>query len=107
MIALSFASLEGRRVPNGCKQLDLSCLSETLTRAEMTILGLVDSGLSNPEIAERLRIGVGTVKWHLHRVFEKLCRCVTASRLSRKLASAEYSRCYTTTVDSALSKPNF
>ena len=36
-----------------------------LTKAET-------AGLSNQQIAARLAIGVGTVKCHLHRVYEKL-----------------------------------
>lgn len=34
--------------------------------------GLLDSGLSNQEIADRLRLTVGTVKWHLHNLLMKL-----------------------------------
>ena len=59
-------------MPNQSQSLKTSSLDEALTRAELTVLELVDVGLSNREIAERLKIGVGTVKWHLHRVFEKL-----------------------------------
>ena len=43
-----------------------------LTKAEAAVLTLVDAGLSNQQIAARLAIGVGTVKCHLHRVYEKL-----------------------------------
>ena len=43
-----------------------------LTRSEAAVLGLVDSGLSNREIAATLLISEGTVKCHLHRVYEKL-----------------------------------
>ena len=45
---------------------------DALTKAEAGVLDLVDSGLSNHEIAVRLSIGVGTVKCHLHRAYEKL-----------------------------------
>jgi len=45
---------------------------DPLTRTEAEVLGLVDSGLSNREIAATLSISVGTVKCHLHRVYEKL-----------------------------------
>jgi len=45
---------------------------ERLTEAEYRILKLLDLGFSNQEIAERLGITVGTTKWHLHHMFEKL-----------------------------------
>ena len=46
--------------------------SVPLTKAEAAVLTLVDAGLSNQQIAANLSIGVGTVKCHLHRVYEKL-----------------------------------
>jgi len=45
---------------------------DSLTRAETVVLGLVDEGLSNRQISATLSITVGTVKCHLHRVYEKL-----------------------------------
>jgi DNA-binding NarL/FixJ family response regulator len=45
---------------------------DSLTRAETVVLGLVDEGLSNHQIATTLSITIGTVKCHLHRAFEKL-----------------------------------
>jgi DNA-binding NarL/FixJ family response regulator len=45
---------------------------EELTEREREILGLVAQGLSNQEIAEQLVIGLGTVKNHVHNIFEKL-----------------------------------
>lgn len=47
----------------------------SLTKSEAGVLGLVDSGLSNREIAATLSIAVGTVKCHLHRAYEKLQVC--------------------------------
>jgi DNA-binding NarL/FixJ family response regulator len=44
----------------------------TLTAREMQIMELVSTGLSNRELAERLRISEGTVKVHLHHIFQKL-----------------------------------
>jgi ATP/maltotriose-dependent transcriptional regulator MalT len=44
----------------------------SLTPAEAAVLGLVDAGLSNQQISAALSITVGTVKCHLHRVYEKL-----------------------------------
>jgi DNA-binding NarL/FixJ family response regulator len=43
-----------------------------LTRREEEILGLIEEGLSNKQIAQRLIIEVATVKNHLHNIFEKL-----------------------------------
>lgn len=46
--------------------------SETLSEREVEVLRLVADGLSNPEIAERLFLSVGTVKRHVHNIFGKL-----------------------------------
>lgn len=46
-------------------------LGATLTPREMEIVRLLASGLRNKEIADRLHITEGTVKIHLHRIYEK------------------------------------
>jgi two-component system nitrate/nitrite response regulator NarL len=46
--------------------------SNELTHRERQILRLVCEGLSNKEIGRRLKITDGTVKVHLHNIFEKL-----------------------------------
>jgi DNA-binding CsgD family transcriptional regulator len=43
-----------------------------LTQRETDILKLVMEGRSNQEVANILTIGVGTVKWHLQRIYRKL-----------------------------------
>ena len=47
-------------------------LERVLTPRELEILRLVAVRLDNQEIANRLTISVGTVKIHLHHVYEKL-----------------------------------
>jgi len=43
-----------------------------LTERERQILRLVSEGLSNKEIGRRLKVADGTIKVHLHHIFEKL-----------------------------------
>jgi DNA-binding NarL/FixJ family response regulator len=43
-----------------------------LTTREVEVAGLVALGLRNRDIAERLAISEGTVKIHLHNIYEKL-----------------------------------
>jgi two-component system nitrate/nitrite response regulator NarL len=45
---------------------------DLLTRREREIVGLVEQGLSNKEIARSLRIGAATVKNHIHSILSKL-----------------------------------
>ncbi len=45
---------------------------QTLTPRELEIVRLVAEGLRNRAVAERLFISEGTVKIHLHRIYEKL-----------------------------------
>ena len=47
-------------------------LARVLTAREYEIAGLVAQGLSNKHIARRLTISEGTVKIHLHNMYEKL-----------------------------------
>ncbi|PMP74483.1 MAG: LuxR family transcriptional regulator, partial [Roseiflexus castenholzii] len=52
--------------------IDQSALIEPLTEREMDVLKLVAEGLSNPEIAEKLYLSVGTVKTHVKHIYAKL-----------------------------------
>jgi two-component system nitrate/nitrite response regulator NarL len=58
------ATLAGERHP--------AAAHPPLTAREHEIVGLIDQGLSNKEIATRLRIELPTVKNHVHNLLEKL-----------------------------------
>jgi ATP/maltotriose-dependent transcriptional regulator MalT len=47
-------------------------LPEPLDKIEREILGLLDFGLTNREIAETLAMTVGTIKWRMTQIFGKL-----------------------------------
>lgn len=47
-------------------------LIESLTEREAEVLALLAEGLSNPEIAERLVLAVGTVKYYTSEIYGKL-----------------------------------
>ena len=52
--------------------IDQSALIEPLTDREIEVLKLIAEGLSNPEIAEKLFLSVGTVKTHVKHIYGKL-----------------------------------
>lgn len=45
---------------------------EPLSAAQLRVLALLNRGLTTPEIAHELSMAVGTVRWHLNHIFEKL-----------------------------------
>ncbi|RME69338.1 MAG: DNA-binding response regulator, partial [Chloroflexi bacterium] len=47
-------------------------LLDPLSERELEILSLISAGLSNKELAGRLSLTVGTVKWHLNNIYSKL-----------------------------------
>jgi LuxR family transcriptional regulator, maltose regulon positive regulatory protein len=59
----------------------------SLSLKQIKALRLVNLGLSNQQIAERLSISVGTTKWHLHEIFHKLevrSRTAAAAKARRR-----------------------
>ena len=54
------------------RERGLRDLRQALTNRELDIVRMIALGLRNAEIAGRLRVSEGTVKSHLHHVYEKL-----------------------------------
>jgi len=74
----------------GALDVELDVERVQLTGREREIMQFIDAGLSNKEIAQRLRMGVSTVKNHVHRILEKLQvtrRGEAAARLRRSMLS--------------------
>jgi RNA polymerase sigma factor (sigma-70 family) len=65
----------GHAVPREQEQTNIA-ISENvltvLTDRERQIMALVSEGLSNKEIGRRLNIADGTIKVHLHHIYQKL-----------------------------------
>jgi two-component system nitrate/nitrite response regulator NarL len=61
-----------RRVASMGQQAVVGDGEDFLTARERDVASLIDAGLSNREIAERLKIEVSTVKNHVHNIFDKL-----------------------------------
>ncbi|AXQ31067.1 hypothetical protein D0B54_21345 [Solimonas sp. K1W22B-7] len=49
-----------------------SALTETPTARELELLSLIEAGLTNQQLADRLSVSVATVKWHLYNLYTKL-----------------------------------
>ena len=50
----------------------LEQLPDPLSEQELRVLGLIVAGKTNREIADELFISVGTAKWHVHNILQKL-----------------------------------
>jgi len=51
---------------------DIGELFATLSDRQQQVVTLLHKGLSNKEIANALRVREGTIKCHLHSIYEKL-----------------------------------
>jgi LuxR family transcriptional regulator, maltose regulon positive regulatory protein len=60
--------------------------TEALSSRERQLLGLLDQGLSNQQIADRLTISLPTVKWHCHNLYAKLDVASRSAALARARA---------------------
>lgn len=63
-----------------------SQLLETPTARELELIGLIDAGLSNQQLADRLSVSVATVKWHLYNLYTKLGVSSRSAALARARA---------------------
>jgi LuxR family maltose regulon positive regulatory protein len=45
---------------------------DQLTARQLQLLRLIDEGLNNEQVADRMSLSVTTVKWHLHNAYTKL-----------------------------------
>lgn len=61
-------------------------LLETPTTRELELLSLVEVGLSNQQLADRLSVSVATVKWHLYNLYTKLGVSSRSAALARARA---------------------
>jgi DNA-binding NarL/FixJ family response regulator len=64
--------LVSRALDRLAQREDAKKIVEVLSRRETEIVKMVAAGLRNKEIANKLSIGEGTVKTHLHTIYEKL-----------------------------------
>jgi DNA-binding NarL/FixJ family response regulator len=75
---------------NSAKPPDASSEVENLSPREREILDLLTQGFADKEIADRLGVKHGTVRWHLQHVYEKLqVRSRTEAALKFRSAQSE------------------
>ena len=65
-------SLVSRALDRLAQREEAKKIVEVLSKRETEVVRMVAAGLRNKEIAEKLSIGEGTVKSHLHSIYEKL-----------------------------------
>jgi two-component system, NarL family, nitrate/nitrite response regulator NarL len=65
LLPLALLDAEHKHEQEPCKQ-------RVLTQRERQIVKLVSEGLSNKEVGRRLDLSEGTIKAHLHNIYEKL-----------------------------------
>ncbi len=63
-----------------------SHLLEALTARQIEMLGLLDAGLSNQQMADQIDVSLTTIKWHLQQLYAKLGVSSRAAALARARA---------------------
>jgi LuxR family transcriptional regulator, maltose regulon positive regulatory protein len=64
--------LDSQQTESDSPPSPLDQLPDPLSEQELRVLGLIVAGKTNKEIADGLFISVGTAKWHVHNVLQKL-----------------------------------
>jgi LuxR family maltose regulon positive regulatory protein len=54
------------------QSVEVDALIEPLSSRELEVLALIDGGLSNQQIAERLTVAPSTVKTHINNIYGKM-----------------------------------
>ncbi|MBK8022379.1 MAG: protein kinase [Chloroflexi bacterium] len=70
--ALRFAAAFRAALPTVSQRLARQPLADPLTERELDVLRLMVLGLANEQIAERLVLSPGTVKWYVKQIYQKL-----------------------------------
>ncbi|MAA73383.1 MAG: hypothetical protein CMN28_01585 [Salinisphaeraceae bacterium] len=66
--------------------MDDAALLQTPTPRELELISLIEAGLTNQQIADRLSVSVATVKWHLYNLYGKLGVSNRSAALARARA---------------------
>ena len=66
------AILGQQKSPDDVERTAQPQLPEPLTEQELNILALIVGGKTNQQIADELVVTLGTVKWHVHNILQKL-----------------------------------
>lgn len=69
--SMKILSGSGNAMKISHRKFDHICMNYNLTAREIEIAKLICKGFNNNEISEQLFISVGTVKAHIHHIFEK------------------------------------
>jgi LuxR family maltose regulon positive regulatory protein len=69
--ALSLLAVSGGTVP-GVRKDEPEGVYDSLTDRELEVLQQVSMGMRNREVAERLGMTEGSIKWYMQQIFDKL-----------------------------------
>ncbi|SEP86661.1 AAA domain-containing protein [Solimonas aquatica] len=82
-----FKELCQRCAPKAPSAIDTAQIMAPPTPRELEILRLVEAGLSNQQISDRLSVSLATIKWHLQNLYAKLGISNRSAALARAKAA--------------------